>query len=87
MAKIGSGAITLTDVKDGIQPVVMQLSNEAHAFVADQNGKLTVEELQSFICDVTLWIGDVEANYTEAVVLDADTAKANKNAFNIMFFS
>jgi len=87
MAKIGSGAITLTDVKDGIQPVVMQLSNEAHAFVADQNGKLTIEELQSFICDTSLWIGDVEAEYTEAVVIDADTAKANKNKYNIKLTS
>ena len=63
MSKIGTGAISITDVKDGIQPIVMQLSNEAHAFVADQNGNISAEELASFVCDTTLWIGDTEATY------------------------
>lgn len=83
MGKIGTGAISITDVKDGIQPVVMQLSNEAHAFVADQNGNISAEELGSFVCDTTLWIGDVEASYSESVVIDAVTAKTNKNKYNI----
>ncbi len=83
MAKIGTGAISITDVKDGIQPIVMQLSNEAHAFVADQNGNISAEELASFVCDTTLWIGDVEATYSESVVIDATTAKTNKNTYNI----
>jgi hypothetical protein len=83
MAKIGSGAISIVDVKDGIQPIVMQLSNEAHAFVADQSGNISAEELASFVCDTTLWIGDTEASYSESVVIDATTAKANKNTYNI----
>ena len=87
MAKIGSGAISITDVKDGIQPIVMQLSNEAHAFVADQNGKVSLDELTSFACDTTLWVGDVEAEYTESVTLDAITAKANKMKYNIVITS
>jgi hypothetical protein len=83
MAKIGSGAISIVDVKDGIQPIVMQLSNEAHAFVADQSGNISAEELASFVCDTTLWIGDTEASYSESVVIDAVTAKTNKNTYNI----
>ena len=83
MSKIGTGAISITDVKDGIQPIVMQLSNEAHAFVADQNGNISAEELASFVCDTTLWIGDTEATYSETVVIDAVTAKTNKNTYNI----
>ena len=85
--KVGTGAISIVDVKDGIQPIVMQLSNEAHAFIADQNGNVSPEELAAFICDVTLWIGDVEASYTEAVTIDADTAKTNKNKYNIKITS
>ena len=92
--KVGTGAISITDVKDGIQPIVMQLSNEAHAFVADQNGVVSPEELASFLCDVTLWIGDVEATYTDTVTLLTTgtpeaiaLAKANTNKYNITLTS
>jgi len=86
MAKVGTGAITLTDVKDGIQPIVMQLSNESHAFVADQNGTIDDIERASFECLTTLWVGDEEASYT-TTELTTTNAVDNKMKYNIILTS
>ena len=82
--KIGSGAITLTDIMDGIQPVVFQLSNEAHAFVANPAGDVG-DDLNSFDCFTDVWVGEDKASYLDrGVVAITESNKANyKNKYNV----
>ncbi len=82
MNKIGIGAITLTDVMDGINPIVFQLSNESHTFVADQNGLIGDAEKATFDCFADTYIGETKATYTETVITDDNKADM-KSKYNV----
>jgi len=82
--KIGAGAITLTDIMDGIQPAVFQLSNESHAFVANPAGDIGAD-ITSFDCDTAVWIGETRSEFLDkAVVTITETNKASyKFKYNV----
>jgi len=76
--KIGSGAITLTDIMDGVQPVVFQLSNESHAFVADPTGEVGAD-ITSFKCDTLAWVGETSAEYLDRA--QVEITEQNKTSY------
>jgi hypothetical protein len=66
MARTGVGAITITDIKDGIHPISMVLSNQSHTFSADWQGTISAAEKDAFSCEVFAYIGDTRATYDAA---------------------
>lgn len=66
MARTGVGAITITDIQDGIHPISMVLSNQSHTFAADYLGTIDAIEKDKFECEVFVYIGDTRATYDTA---------------------
>lgn len=67
MARSAVGAITLTDIKDGIHPISVVLGNQSHTFAADPNGTVVSAEVNKFSCEVFVYIGDSRATYDSSV--------------------
>jgi len=66
MARSAIGAVSITDVKDGIHPISMVLSNQSHTFAADTTGAVTTGEKAQFSCELFVYIGDTRATYSTA---------------------
>ena len=64
MARTAVGAITIQDVKDGIHPISLVLSNQSHTFSANQQGVVT--DFSGFSCEVFVYVGDTRATYDNA---------------------
>ncbi len=75
MARTGVGAITITDIQDGIHPISMVLSNQAHTFAADHLGTIPTAEKDKFSCEVFAFIGDTRATYDSATTPANNTYK------------
>ena len=67
MARTGVGAITITDIKDGIHPISMVLTNQSHTFSADWQGTISAAEKDIFSCGIFAYVGDTRAIYDPAV--------------------
>lgn len=67
MARTGVGAITITDIQDGIHPISMVLSNQSHTFAADWQGTISSTEKDAFSCEVFAYVGDTRASYDSGV--------------------
>lgn len=61
--RVAVGAVTIQDVKDGIHPISMVLSNQSHTFAADQNGAVSTAERDLFSCEVMVYVGQTRAIY------------------------
>jgi hypothetical protein len=61
MARTAQGAITIMDVKDGIHPLSVVLSNHSHAFAASAAGLIPESERLAFRCEVYAFVGATRA--------------------------
>lgn len=57
-----TGAITVSDVRDGISPPTVVLTNENHTFLAEANGD--VMDFTGFMSEVIVYVGTQEYTYT-----------------------
>ena len=57
MTRTASGAVTIYDVADGIHPLSMVLSNQAHSFAADNEGVVAAAEKGQFSCELFVYVG------------------------------
>jgi hypothetical protein len=69
------GAVTIADIKDGINPLSMVLSNQSHTFAADNSGVTTGPEKDKFMCEVFVFVGDTKAIY--------ESANTSNNTYNV----
>ncbi len=57
------GAITISDIRDGIHPLSLVLSNQSHTFAADNLGTVVSAEKTKFSCVPFVYVGDARATY------------------------
>ena len=70
--RLATGFITISDVVDGSTPVYMFLSNENHAFVADQNGDVLTEERTAFTSLLNVFVGGTAGTPKTSAVTGSD---------------
>lgn len=58
------GAVTIADIKDGINPISMVLSNQSHTFAANSSGTVVAAEQNKFVCEVFVYVGATRATYS-----------------------
>lgn len=75
MTRTAVGAVSITDIKDGIHPISMVLSNQSHTFAADTAGTVTSGERGKFSCEIFAYIGDTRATYDSAATPANNTYK------------
>jgi hypothetical protein len=63
MARASVGAITISDIKDGINPIAMVLSNQHHSFATGSDGIIMAEERNAFSCEVFIFLGENRIEY------------------------
>jgi hypothetical protein len=73
------GAVTIADIKDGINPLSMVLSNQSHTFAADNTGTTTAAEKNKFMCEVFCFVGATRATY--------QAANTSNNTYNVTITS
>jgi hypothetical protein len=73
------GAVTIADIKDGINPLSMVLSNQSHTFAASNTGVTTVAEKNKFMCEVFCFVGATRAVY--------QAASTSNNTYNVTITS
>jgi len=61
MAFTVTGVTTISDVRDGVSPPTIYLTNENHTFVADASA--AVSDLSGFSTSVQVFVGTTEYNY------------------------
>jgi hypothetical protein len=64
MARIAVGAITISDIADGVNPLSAILSNQSHTFATDTTGNVATAEKTAFDCEVLAFVGDTRAVYS-----------------------
>ena len=64
MAFTVTGVATVSDVRDGVSPPTIYLTNENHTFVAEADGD--VPDLTGFTSDVQAFVGTTEYTYSTA---------------------
>ena len=57
-----TGNTTISDVRDGVSPPTIYLTNENHTFVADADGD--VMDFSSFMSEVQVFVGTTQYTYT-----------------------
>lgn len=66
MARQASGAITLTDITDGTDPISAQMTNENHTFSANTTGVVTTAERELFSSEIIVYLGATRLSYNAA---------------------
>ena len=79
MARIASGAITITDITDGADPISAFLTNENHTFSASTSGTVPPTEITAFSSSVQIFVGGTAGVFQTAAVGPSTT----KGRFNI----
>ncbi len=86
MARIATGAITITDITDGTSPISVFLSNENHSFPATEDGAVQAADIAGFSTLVNTFIGTSNATYDATSTTDAamsnNTYRIAKNTGN-----
>ena len=62
-SRVATGAITLLDVADGVNPLAVTLGNQAHTFAANEHGEIKAEERALFSSETFVYVGGTRAVY------------------------
>lgn len=63
MARQASGAITITDITDGTDPISAQMTNENHTFSANTTGDISNDERLLFSSEIIVYLGSTRLGY------------------------
>jgi len=63
MARQASGAITITDITDGTDPISAQMTNENHTFSANTTGGISDTERELFSSEIIVYLGSTRLGY------------------------
>lgn len=63
MARQASGAITITDITDGTDPISVQMTNENHTFSANTVGTVATAERELFSSEIIAYLGSTRISY------------------------
>lgn len=69
MSRIAVGAITISDIADGVNPLSAVLTNQNHTFATGPSGDIETAEKSAFDCDVLIFVGDTAAAYNSGLTV------------------
>lgn len=75
MSRVATGAITILDVSDGINPLAVTLGNQSHTFSANTFGEVSTAERETFSSSVFAYVGATRATYDNSVTPAVNTYK------------
>jgi hypothetical protein len=61
--RVATGAVTVLDVFDGVNPLAITLENQSHTFSGDSDGVVLTSERQKFSSSVFVFIGENRGLY------------------------
>jgi hypothetical protein len=79
-SRVATGAITLLDVADGVNPLAVTLSNQSHTFAADEEGNVSGSERALFSSETFVYVGATRATYDSSTSPAPNTYKITNTA-------
>jgi hypothetical protein len=73
--RVATGAITILDITDGVNPLSVTLGNQSHTFAANTFGVVSSAELATFSSDVFVYVGATRATYDNTANPEVNTYK------------
>jgi predicted secreted protein len=64
MARTSVGAITISDINDGFNPISVVLGNQSHSFAASSTGAVSDTEKNRFKCELFVYLGASRIPYS-----------------------
>jgi len=58
------GAITISDIKDGFNPLSAVLSNQSHSFASNPAGVVSAGDISEFECEIFAYVGTTRSYYS-----------------------
>jgi hypothetical protein len=74
-SRVATGAITLLDVADGVNPLAVTLGNQSHTFSANEEGTVTNSERGLFSSETFVYVGATRATYDSSASPAINTYK------------
>lgn len=73
------GALTISDIADGVNPISAVLTNQNHTFATPPSGSIATGEKNAFDCSVLIFVGNTTASYSSSL--------ASNNTFRVDTFA